>query len=107
MIIAVLAASCGGDDTSDGDAPDSAETSDDDRTTADDEADSDDEADNEMVTEEDDETDVATSTMAEQKPAPHYESDVFANAYSAARDAYAAYSSARDEDYWFFGFQRE
>ena len=100
LIIAVLAASCGGDDTSDGDAPDSAETSDDDRTTADDEADSDDEADNEMVTEDDDETDATTSTVGEQQPAPYYESDVFANAYSAARDAYTSYSSARHDGYF-------
>ena len=82
LMIAVLAASCGGEDTSDGDAPDSVDTSDDDRTTSDDEA------------------DATTSTVAEQKPAPHYESDVFVNASSAAHDAYTSYSSARHDGYF-------
>ena len=107
LMIAVLAASCGGDDTSDGDAPDSVETSDDDRTTSDDdrttsddEADADDGANNEMADQGEDETDATTTTVADQKPAPHYESDVFANAYSAARDAYTSYSSARHDGYF-------
>ena len=100
LMIAVFAASCGGDDTSDGDAPDSVETSDDDRTTSDDEADADDDANNETADQGEDETDATTSTVADQKPAPHYESDVFANAYSAARDAYTSYSSARHDGYF-------
>ena len=86
LIIAVFAASCGGDDTSGGDTPDSVETSDIQGGADVDDGDVD--------------PDTTTSTVIEPKPAPNFENDVFANAYGAARDAYAAYSSARHDGYF-------
>ena len=77
VAVALVAASCGGDDTSGGETLDSAETTD----IADAE-------------------DVTASTVKESRPDPNYENDLFASAYNAARDAYTAYSTARHDDYF-------
>ena len=43
--------------------------------------------------------DTTTATAVEPRSALSYESGLFTNAYSAARDAYVAYSSVRSEEY--------
>ena len=50
----------------------------------------------------DDDRDLEATTPAvqETQPAPHYESEVFASAYDAAREARETYSAARGEEYF-------
>ena len=77
VAIALVSASCGGDDTSGGEVLDSAET-------------------NDIA----DAEDATASTVRESRPDPNYENALFASAYNAARDSYTAYSTARHEDYF-------
>ena len=108
VITAVLAASCGGGDASDGDTSESVDTSetedkasgdgddsidsDDAREAADDEAD-------ETDSDDEDEADIKASTIREVIPATSLESPAFTSAYERAHSALTEYLSLRNEDY--------
>ena len=108
VVIVVLAASCGGDDASDGDTPDSVEASetedeaavdgdgsadsDDAREAADDEGDT-------VESDDDDEADTKAAIVREATPAPPFESPAFSSAYETAHSAFTEYLLLRHEDY--------
>ena len=114
LIIAVLAASCGGDDTSDGASLESAEESETvDRAAEDiadnffdnreDARDADTAAadeDGEVDSDDDDEADITASTARRATPVPFFESRAFTSAYEAVRGAFTDYALLRNEGYF-------